>query len=104
MPKTPHPNSYWRYINDLILPDSKDSQFPSSQKKLWSYIKSLRRDHTAITSLQSDYNPITNSLDKAKPLNQQFKSVFTNEPTSNLPDKGLILIQLCQRSVSRAKA
>ena len=77
-----------RYINDLILPANEDSQFPSSQKKLWSYIKSLRRDHTGIASLQSDDTLVTNSLDKAELLNQQCKSVFTNEPLSNLPHKG----------------
>ena len=32
-----------------------------------------------ITSLQFDSNPVTSSLDKAELLNQQFKSVFTNE-------------------------
>ena len=41
-----------------------------------------------ITSLQFDGNPVTNSLHKAELLNQQSKSVFTNEPTCNLPDKG----------------
>ena len=81
-------NSYWRYINNLIFPADEESQFPSRQKKLWSYIKGLRRDHTGIASLQSDDTLVTNSLDKAEMLNQQFKSVFTNEPLSNLPDKG----------------
>ena len=39
--------------------------------------------------MQSDDTLITNSLDKAEMLNRQFKSVFTNEPLSNLPDKVL---------------
>ena len=34
-------------------------------------------------------NPITNSLDKAELLNQQFNLVFTNESGSNLPEKDL---------------
>ena len=62
-------NSYLRYTNNLILPADKESQFPSSQKKLWSYIKGLRRDHTSIASLQSDYTLVTSSLDKAEILN-----------------------------------
>ena len=37
--------------------------------------------------MQSDVNPVTGSLGKAKQLNQQFKSVFTNEPTDDLPNK-----------------
>ena len=31
---------------------------------------------------------ITDSLGKAELLNQQFKSVFTNEPAGDLPNKG----------------
>ena len=41
-----------------------------------------------IASLQSGDTLVTNSLDKAELLNRQFKSVFTNEPLNNLPDKG----------------
>ena len=48
----------------------------------------IRRDQTGITALQSDDNLVTDSLDKAELLNHQFKSVFTNEPISDLPDKG----------------
>ena len=44
-------SSYWRYINNLILPTNEDNQHPRSQKKLWSYIKSIRRDQTGITAL-----------------------------------------------------
>ena len=33
-------------------------------------------------------NTITDSLGKAKLLNEQFKSVFTSEPADDLPDKG----------------
>ena len=31
---------------------------------------------------------VSQSLDKAKLLSKQFKSVFTQEPNSGLPDKG----------------
>ena len=41
-----------------------------------------------ITSLQSDGNPVTDSLGKAELLNKQFKSVFTIEPAGDLPNKG----------------
>ena len=33
-------------------------------------------------------NTITDSLGKTELLNEQFKSVFTSEPTDDLPDKG----------------
>ena len=68
--------SYWRYINTLILPPDDENQPLSCQKKFWSYIyKNIRRDRVGITSLQSDGNPVTDSLGKAELLNKQFKSV-----------------------------
>ena len=65
-------NSYWRYINNLILPVEEDSQFPSSQKKLWSHIKNLRRDSIGIASLQPNGNPVTDNFGKAELLNKQY--------------------------------
>ena len=41
-----------------------------------------------IASLQSNGNPVTDIFDTAEPLNQQFKSVFANEPATHLSDKG----------------
>ena len=72
----------------LIFSPDDENQPPSCQKRLWSYIKNIRRDQIDITSLQSDANTITNSLGKAKLLNEQFKSVFTSEPAHDLPDEG----------------
>ena len=80
--------SYWQYINTLILPPDDENQPLSCQKKFWSYIKNIRRERVGITSLQSDGNPVTDSLGKAELLNKQFKSVFTNEPAGDLPNKG----------------
>ena len=90
--------SYWRYINTLILPPNDDNQPPRCQKKLWSYIKNIRRDQVSIASLRLDDNTVTDSLDKAELLNEQFKSVFTYEPDDNPPDKGPSLIPLCRTS------
>ena len=73
--------SYWRYINTLIFPPDDENQPLSCQKKFWSYIKNK-------TSLQSDGNPVTDSFSKAELLNKQFKSVFTNKPAGDLPNKG----------------
>ena len=38
--------------------------------------------------MQSDGNPVTDSLGKAELLNKQFKSVFIIEPAGDLPNKG----------------
>ena len=80
--------SYWRYINTLILPPDDENHPLSCQKKFCSYIKNIRRDRVGITSLQSDGNPVTDNLGKAELLNKQSKSVFTNEPACDLPNKG----------------
>ena len=75
------------YINTQIFSPDDDNQPPSCQKRFWSYIKNIRWNQVSITSLQADANTITDSIGKAKLLNEQFKSVFTSEPADDLPDK-----------------
>ena len=55
----------------------------NNKKQFWSYIKKL--DHSGVSSLT--VNGITSGCakDKAKLLNHQFQSVFTNEDLSNIP-------------------
>ena len=59
------------------------------QKRFWSYIKALRRENTNIPVLNYNGFSHESTLEKAEVLNQQFQSVFTKEPDSPLPDKGL---------------
>ena len=79
--------SYWQYINNLISPESSHHGY-QQQKKFWSYIRSLKRDHTEISSLYTPDGLVTDNIEKAEALNVQFKSVFTTEPNQPLPDKG----------------
>ena len=79
--------AYWSYINNIIsLPP--DNSIVHNQKKFWSFIKSLKKDSTGIQVLEVDGNQLTTSADKAEALNSHFKSVFTNEPSTSLPNKG----------------
>ena len=71
------------YLTDMI-------SSPDNKKPLWRYIKTKRKDHTGIGTLKDPVNgqPITDPASKADILNQHFKSVFTTEDRSNIPDKG----------------
>ena len=61
-----------------------------NKKPLWQYIRAKRQDHTGISTLRDPKNgqPITDPANKVDILNQHFKSVFTVEDRSNIPDKG----------------
>ena len=52
---------------------------PTQSKRLWSYIKSKRKDNCGIGPLRQGSNTYTDSLEKANILNQYFSSVFTIE-------------------------
>ena len=79
--------SYWQYINSLISPESVYNGC-QQQKRFWSYIRSLKKDDTEISSLHTSDGLITDNNEKAEILNTQFKSVFSVEPNKPLPDKG----------------
>ena len=63
--------AYNNYIGGLI--DEKGSV----TKRLWSYIKSQRKDHCGVAPLKVDGVVYNNNLDKAEILNKYFTSVFT---------------------------
>ena len=59
-------------------------------KRFWHYIKGKRQDNIGISALKSQSgNIVTESSEKAQILNNHFKSVFTIEDTSCIPDKGV---------------
>ena len=75
--------NYWSYQNNLFSdPDDK------SNKTFWSYIKSKKQDNVSISSLKSGSKVIFDSKGKASAFNEQFRSVFTSENTSDTPDLG----------------
>ena len=68
------------YQNQLFTTNSN-----TTSKKFWRYIKSLRKDHVGVPALISNGKTLTDSLEKAKALNNQFYSVFTDEDLVNTP-------------------
>ena len=59
-------------------------------KRFWHYIKGKCQDNVEIGALKNRANDmITDSLEKAKILSKQFKSAFTVEDTSTIPDRGI---------------
>ena len=56
-----------------------------STKPFWRYIKSLRRDNSGISPLKQDGKLHNDPKDKAEILNNQFKSVFTQPPATEIP-------------------
>ena len=57
-----------------------------STKPFWRYAKSLGRDNSGISPLKQDGKLHNDSKDKAEILNNQFKSVFTQPSTSEIPE------------------
>lgn len=73
-----------KYMNEVISPQLKEKP-----KSFWQYIKGKKTESSGVSPLRgkdgllySDPNVQSNIL------NEQFKSAFTCEDTSNMPDKG----------------
>ena len=58
---------------------------PTVPLKSFGNISSLRKDHVGVSTLSSGGKQVTDSFDKAKLLNNQFHSVFTNENLTDIP-------------------
>ena len=72
--------AYNTYVTNF--PRLKDG----NSKKLWSFVKSKRKDQCTITSLQHNGQSYTDSITKANLFNSHFSSVFTQEDTSHVPN------------------
>jgi len=75
------------YISRLIN-DSEDRTSSINLKRLWSFLKKLRKDSNGTQSLNVDDNVINDSKEKSSIFNSHFESVFTNELDEVLPAKG----------------
>ena len=74
-----------KYVLDLLDWPAKN-QLRATSKKFWSYIRSIRKENTGISVLNSGGTKISDNHQKAELLSSQFKSVFTDEDMTNLPD------------------
>ena len=57
-------------------------------KRFWSFVKSLKKDASGITSRRENGILKTDTVDKANICNKQFQSAFTRETDSEIPSKG----------------
>ena len=73
--------AHWNYLNTLFEEDG------GSNRGLWRYLKSTRKDTCWVSTLVSDGRIASDAQDKADMLNNQFSSVFTRGDRLNLPPK-----------------
>ncbi|CAG2228589.1 unnamed protein product [Mytilus edulis] len=70
------------YVKDIISPEAKQNP-----KKFWSFVKSGKQEASGVAPLRNTDGLIHNDPKiKANILNNQFKSVFTEEDTNTMPD------------------
>ena len=69
------------YINQFLTTAITDKP-----KAFWSFISKLRQDNQGIGDLNIAGNIISDDKQKAEALGNQFKSVFTYEGNSKLPN------------------
>ena len=69
------------YINQFLTTAITDKP-----KAFWSFISKLRQDNQGIGDLNIAGNIISDDKQKAEALGNQFKSVFTHEGNSKLPN------------------
>ena len=74
--------NYWKFQDSMFKDDDK------SNKTFWKFIKSKKQDSSNISSLKDGSKIIFSSKGKATSFNEQFRSVFTSENTTTMPDMG----------------
>ena len=61
----------------------------TNPKRFWSFIKSKKQDNSGVAPLKANNGIIhSDSNNKAEILNARFKSTYTQEDTTKLPDLG----------------
>jgi len=77
-----------RANRDYLL-DTVSENFKDNSIFFWSFVKGKRQDSTGVAPLKNRDGFLQSSSEaKANILNDQFVSVFTDEDTTNMPDKG----------------
>ena len=78
---------YYHYINGIILHNTGNHS-TTVNKMFWSFVKLLRKENIDIPTVLDGNVEVSQRLGKTELLSKQFKSVFTQDPNSSLPDKG----------------
>ena len=86
-------DAYWKHISNTFSfeIDDNDPDCPRKNekcKRFWSFVKSLKKDASGITSRRENGILKTDTVDKANICNKQFQSAFTRETDSEIPSKG----------------
>jgi len=76
--------SHWKFVNNFIA----EGFATNNTRPFWKYVKSQRQDNFGIPPLKRDGVLHTDSQTKADIMLDEFKSVFTREDTSHLPQLG----------------
>ena len=84
-------DAYWGYVFDIFTTTDNEAD-PTSlgtnrAKRFWSFVKSLEKVASGITSLRENGILKTETKYKANICNAQFQSAFTREPTSTFLQK-----------------
>ena len=72
----------WKHINDTIIKGMKEN----NTKPFWNFIKSKKKDNVGVSPLKAQGRLFSDSKTKAEILLRQFKSVFTQDNDTPLPD------------------
>jgi hypothetical protein len=76
--------AYNDYVTNIISPEQTNNP-----KRFWSFIKSKKQDNSGVAPLRAKDGIIySDNNNKAEILNNQFKSAYTLEDTTSLPNLG----------------
>ena len=72
--------AYWNYL-DLMLDfgDLETEHQTGKMKRIWSFVKSLRKDNSGVAPLKDQGKIHAEPVDMANILYRQYESVFTKE-------------------------
>ena len=70
--------AYWDYVESIMVPN-EDKPYNKDSKRLYSFIKHRKSDSVGIAPLKDKGQLKESPKEKAEILNEQFKSVFTDE-------------------------
>ena len=77
--------SYWKYLDNLIEVGDPGQEHPPKQKRLLSFVKSLRRDNSRIAPMKEHGRLHDDPKYKADILNRQYESTLTKEDKDDIP-------------------
>ncbi|MCG8077787.1 MAG: reverse transcriptase family protein, partial [Candidatus Thiodiazotropha taylori] len=73
-------------MEDIIEVGDPEQDTPPKRKRLFNFIKSLRRDSTGVAPLKENGRLHDDPKDKADILNRQYQSTWTREDKTNIPE------------------